>query len=94
MKFDKLAQQETAVSAFSASEDEEQNVTAAIQRAIDIVHARGGGRVYMPPGRYQVGSLELKSGVDLHLEAGAVFVGSREKSDYTQSTAIPQEFVI
>ena len=49
--------------------------TAAIQRAVDDVHARGGGTVWFPPGEYMVGSpcepdptrnhVTLKSGVRL-----------------------------
>ena len=56
--------------------------TAAIQRAIDACAASGGGTVYFPPGRYVSGTLILRSHVTLHLEAGAVLLGSKSLADY------------
>lgn len=64
------------------------NVSDVIQRAIDAMHERGGGRVSVPPGRHLVGSLELKTGVELHLEAGAVLVGSSLREDYAESSIL------
>jgi polygalacturonase len=46
--------------------------TDAIQRAIDTCAEAGGGTVVFPPGRFLSGTLELRSYVDLFLEAGAV----------------------
>jgi len=66
---------------FSASEpscDE----TGTLQSAIDAAHAQGGGRVDVLPGRHRIGSLQLKSGVELFLEAGATLVGSTNEADY------------
>jgi hypothetical protein len=56
--------------------------TAAIQAAIDAVHAAGGGRVRIPPGRFRSGALLLKSNVHLHLEEGAILQGSDDWQDY------------
>lgn len=42
--------------------------TAALQNAIDTVSKNGGGRLVLPAGCYRTGALELKSGVELHLE--------------------------
>ena len=53
-----------------------------IQAAIDAAAAAGGGRVTVPQGEHTVGSLHLKSGVELHLEKGAVLVGSVRSEDY------------
>lgn len=45
----------------------------AIQRAIDRCSKRGGGRVVVPTGQtFNTGAIQLKSGVCLHIEAGAV----------------------
>ncbi|TWT97666.1 Polygalacturonase [Botrimarina colliarenosi] len=44
----------------------------AIQPAIDRLAAAGGGRVVVPPGEWTTGRLELRSGVELHLEEDAV----------------------
>lgn len=56
--------------------------TKPIQAAIDACAAAGGGRVYFPPGRYLSGSLFLKTGVALDLEAGAILLGSKNLADY------------
>ncbi len=56
--------------------------TAALQALIDKANGRGGGCVTFSPGRYLIGQLELKSGVELHLEAGAILMGSTSPYDY------------
>ena len=55
----------------------------AIQCAIDAATAAGGGRVVVAPGEYPSGTLTLKSNVELHLEKGAVVVGSTNRADYS-----------
>lgn len=54
----------------------------AIQQAIDAAAATGGGRVTVPAGTYLVRPFRLKSGVELHLEAGATLLGSPDLADY------------
>lgn len=49
--------------------------TAKWQSEIDRVSAAGGGRVTVPAGRHLVGQLDLRNGVELHLEEGAVLEG-------------------
>ena len=56
--------------------------THSIQQAIDQISAAGGGRLIFPAGRYLTGSIYLKSGVTLHLERGAVLLGSANPLDY------------
>jgi hypothetical protein len=56
--------------------------TKPIQDAIDACSAAGGGTVYVPQGTYLIGTLVLKSHVNLHLETGAVLLGSKKLSDY------------
>ena len=59
------------------------NDTAALQEAIDVCHAQGGGKVLVPGGRtYRTGALVLKSYVELYLEMGAVIKGSDCLEDY------------
>lgn len=48
---------------------------AAIQKAIDKLSAQGGGTVTVPAGEFLTGPIELKSGVELHLEMGAKLMG-------------------
>ncbi len=68
---------------YGARSDASINSTVAIQKAIDSAHAAGGGIVLFPPGKYLSGTLELRSGVELRLEAGAVLLASRNPADYT-----------
>jgi polygalacturonase len=61
----------------------------AIQGAIDEVSAAGGGRVTIPAGTFLSGSLQIKSGVELHLAEGAVLLASSNYSDYLPEHSIP-----
>ncbi|MBP5513758.1 MAG: glycoside hydrolase family 28 protein [Bacteroidaceae bacterium] len=61
--------------------------TTALQGLIDKVSKSGGGRLVLPQGEYLTGRLELKSGVELHLEEGAVVLGSTSPYDYTHVNA-------
>lgn len=56
--------------------------TRSIQAAIDYINANGGGRLVFSVGRYLSGSLQVKSNVTLHLQEGAVLVGSTNPYDY------------
>jgi polygalacturonase len=61
--------------------------TDAIRKAIDACVVGGGGRVLVPAGTYLTGPIELKSGVDLHLDAGATIQFSRNVDDYPLAIA-------
>ena len=65
---------------------------AAIQRAVDDVSAQGGGRVIVPIGAWTTGSIELKSGVELHLPKGCLLKGSTDRRDYNANDAFPESF--
>jgi len=67
---------------FGATADGATLNTTAFQRAIDAAHTAGGGTVAVPAGRYLTGTLELRSGVTLHLEKGAELLGSPHVADY------------
>jgi hypothetical protein len=56
--------------------------TAAVQKAIDACTSGGGGTVHLGPGTYLCGSLHLKTGVYLQLDAGATLKGSTKKEDF------------
>ena len=58
--------------------------TAAVQRAIDTCSAAGGGRVTLEAGRFLCGRLDLKSGVDLHIETDAVLQFSDRVEDFPE----------
>ena len=57
----------------------------AIQKAIDKVSTAGGGTVIVPAGVFLTGPIELKSGVELHLEAGATLLGLADISAYEKA---------
>lgn len=63
--------------------------TEVIQQAIDRAFTAGGGVVNVPPGTYLIGTLILKDNVTLHVEAGAVLLGS---PDYREYGEIIQKF--
>lgn len=58
------------------------NDAGAVQAAIDACHQAGGGTVLCTPGRYRIGTIRLRSHVELHLVAGAVLVASSDRKDY------------
>ncbi len=56
--------------------------TQEIQSRIDQIHANGGGRVHIQPGVHLIGTLYLKSHVELYLEAGAILKASPNPDDF------------
>jgi len=65
--------------------------TRVLQRAIDVAHDAGGGVMVLPPGVFLSGGLVLRSRVTLHLEAGAVLLGSTSSDDYDYHPGPPVE---
>jgi polygalacturonase len=63
--------------------------TPALQTAIDAAAEAGGGVVWLPPGTFRTGGLELKSNVTLHLEGGATLLGSAQLADYAPHPGPP-----
>ena len=60
--------------------------TPAIQRAIDDLSRKGGGTIVFEPGNYVIGTLELRSTIELHLKSGATLLGSTNPYDYIDIT--------
>lgn len=56
--------------------------TKALQGAIDACHANRGGMVRVPPGKYPIATIQLKSNVTLSLDYGATLLGGLKLSDY------------
>lgn len=63
---------------------------AAIQRAIDAAAEHGNGRVRVPSGTWPCGTIWMKSGVELHLDEGAVVKASGDLADYNDLDAYPE----
>ena len=67
---------------FGAISDGETNNSEAIRKAIETCSDAGGGTVLIPSGRFLTGPIYLKSNINLHLEAGAEVLFSKESEDY------------
>ena len=80
------------VSSYGADPSGKNLSTAAIQAAIDACAENGGGCVTVPNGTYVIGTLWLKSHVELYLEQGAVLKASTNMDDYNELDAYPQNY--
>lgn len=76
-KFDRFK-----ITEFGAAGDGISKDTRHIQQAIDACAEAGGGTVLFPPGTYLSGTLMMRDGVNLYLEAGAIVLASTDKEDY------------
>jgi polygalacturonase len=71
---------------FGAKGDGKTINTAAIQKAIDVCSANGGGRVLIPVGEFLCGQLTFRSDIELHVAAGATLKGSSLMNDYPDNS--------
>jgi hypothetical protein len=67
---------------YGASGIKSDDARPAFQRAIDACGKAGGGTVYIGPGEYTTGQLNLRSGVRLYLEAGATLFASLDNRQF------------
>ena len=67
---------------YGASGNGKTKDTQAIQKAIEACAQKGAGVVYFPPGSYLTGTINLRSNVTLHIEAGATLLASPDVEDY------------
>ena len=65
--------------------------TAAVQAAVDACFKDGGGTVLVPAGVFQIGMIELKSNVTLHIAAGGTLLGTGDGTQYHNVEAVPLE---
>ncbi len=63
--------------------------TGMLQEMIDRCAEEGGGQVRLSAGTYLCGTLRLKTGVELYLDAGAVLRGSADCRDYSHFCPLP-----
>ena len=70
------------VADFGAVPDGRTMNTAAFERALKACSAAGGGIVYVGPGEYLTGPIQLPSATALYLAPGAVVKGSPRLEDY------------
>lgn len=62
--------------------------TAALQAAIDVCSRAGGGRVVLADGVFLTGSIEFKSGVELHIDRTARLLASPDIGDFPDRTDV------
>ena len=67
---------------FGATGKRADNATRAIRLAAESCFKAGGGIVYVPPGDYTTGTIELKNNVNLHMEGGATLFLSQNREDF------------
>ncbi|MGV8135408.1 MAG: glycosyl hydrolase family 28 protein [Mangrovibacterium sp.] len=77
-----LAAKDYKASLFGAKSDGITLNTGSIQKAVDLISSKGGGRLVFYVGRYLTGSIQLRSNVTIHLEEGAILVGAPSVYDY------------
>ncbi|MBP5504632.1 MAG: right-handed parallel beta-helix repeat-containing protein [Bacteroidales bacterium] len=71
-----------------AKADGKTKITKVLQKAIDNVSAAGGGKVILSGGTFLSGSIELKSGVELFIDADAVLLASPDIADFPDRTDV------
>lgn len=80
------AQRVYDVTKYGAKGDGMTDDAAAIQTAVDRCSAEGGGRVLLPSGHiFLCGPLQLRSNIDLHIEANATLKCAPDESKYVLS---------
>jgi len=62
--------------------------TDAVQKAVDICHANGGGIVRFEGGRYVLSTVFLKSNVTIEIPEGTELLGAESYYDYAQEEKI------
>ena len=67
---------------FGAINDGKTLTTAHIQKAIEECVKNGGGMVYVPKGEFLVGTLNLRSNVNFHMETGAIIKATTDLTQY------------
>lgn len=71
-----------SITDFGAVPDGSTLNTDAFRKAVDYLAQEGGGHLDVPAGLWFTGPISLKSGIDLHLEAGATLLFSDDPELY------------
>jgi polygalacturonase len=71
---------------YGAKADGTTKDTAAIQKAIDVCAAKGGGTVILSKGTYVSAPIVLKDNITLDVQVGSTLLGSTDHGDYPTIT--------
>jgi len=74
------------VKKFGATGNRADNATKAFQAAIGACSQNGGGTVFVPPGEYTVGTVQLQDNITLHIDAGATLLLSQAREDFKRGS--------
>jgi len=77
-----IPEREYNIKDFGAVNGGTKSNTKEINAAISSANAEGGGKVVIPAGIWLTGPIELKSNINLHLEAGAVLLFDKNEEEY------------
>src|SRR5262245_26760179 len=77
-----FAKNSVSIKDFGAVSDGVTVNTKAFANAIDAIVKKGGGKVIVPRGIWLTGPIQLKSNVNLHTEAGALVIFTKNFDDY------------
>ena len=69
---------------YGAPKDGSTRSTDAIRAAIQAAKAAGGGTVYIPPGRYVTGPIELVNNLTLYVDSGATLEFPADRLPFTK----------
>ena len=67
---------------YGAVNDTSKLSTSAFNKAIEACSLAGGGKVFIPAGRYKTGTIILQDNVELYLERGAILYASTNQKDF------------
>lgn len=86
--------EEYRISDFGAVPGGVVSCTKAIQKAIDQAAEKGGGRIIVPGGIWLTGAIQLRTGIELHLEKNSILLFDKNPEEYplgvTQYEGIPR----
>lgn len=88
LAFQCFAQQEYKATLFGIRSDGVTDNTSSIQRAVDFISEKGGGKLVFYVGRYLTGAVELKDNVTMDLREAAVLVGATSVYPYKGAPAL------
>ena len=83
-----IPERSVSLADFGGTPDGVTSNTRAFEKAISALSRAGGGHLVVPEGLYLTGPIELKDGIDLHLERGAILLFSPDKKEFWNGKSV------